>query len=99
MLGQIAFNIFSHASIETCKIYRALEKSRTNLINTFRPGIRLNAKPEHGQDHPTDDAEVAEPESERRPVQDRECNVQSGADCAVQDHYNSYDDMPDCNGR
>lgn len=52
-----------------------LARSVARLVNTLRSRIRLNSQPKHGQYHPADDAEVAEPISERRAAQHRKPDV------------------------
>ena len=66
------------------------------LVHAFGAGVRLDTKPEHRQYHAADNAKIAEPEPKRRAVQDRERDVQSCTDGAVQDHNDGYDYMPDC---
>ena len=51
----------------------------------------LDAIPKHGEDDSGYDAEIAEPETERRPVEDGESYVKSGTDCSVEDDDKSDD--------
>ena len=51
----------------------------------------LDAEPEHGKDDSGYDAEIAEPEAEGRPVEDRERYVESGTDGPVEDDDESDD--------
>lgn len=53
----------------------------------------LDAIPEHGKDDSGYNAEIAEPETKRRPVEDREGYVKPGADRSVEDDNNSDDDV------
>ena len=69
----------------------------TDLVDTLRARITLNAEPEEGEDDAANDAEVAEPESERRAVQDRECDVKPCTGRSVQDNNERDDDVPNRN--
>ena len=59
-------------------------------------GEGLNTEPEHGENDPRDDTEIAEPETERRPVKYREGDVKSGTDGPVEDDDESDDEVPEC---
>ena len=53
----------------------------------------LDAIPEHGKDDSGYDAEIAEPETERRPVEDRERYMESSADGTIEDDDKRDDDV------
>ena len=57
----------------------------------MRTGEGLNAKPEHGKDDSGYDTEITEPETERRPVEDREGHMKPSTDGPIED-YNESDD-------
>ena len=63
-----------------------------HLVHALGASVRLNPEPEHGKDNSTDHAEVAEPETEGRPIQDRKRNMEACTDCSVEhhDHGNDY---------
>jgi hypothetical protein len=42
----------------------------------------LDTKPEHSEDNTADNAEIAEPKSERGPIQHGEWNMQAGTNCS-----------------
>lgn len=73
--------------------------SSTDLIYSFRACKSLYAKPEHGQDDTADDAEVAEPEPERRPVEHREGDMKTCTSCSVQNHDYGDNNMAESNRR
>ncbi len=51
----------------------------------------LNSKPEHGENHATNYREVAQPETEGSPVNDRECDVKAGTNCSIENHGYLFD--------
>jgi hypothetical protein len=55
----------------------------------------LDAKPEHGEDNSRYDAEVAEPETERRPVKNREGDMKSSTNSSVEGDDDSNDGVPE----
>ena len=65
--------------------------------NEGRPLLRahtgegLNTKPEHGKNDPRYDAKIAEPETKRGPIEDREGYMEPRTDSPVEDHNASYD--------
>lgn len=61
-----------------------------------RTGEGLNAKPKHGEDDSRHNAEVAEPETKRRPVEYRKGDVESGTDGPVEHDDDRDDEMSEC---
>jgi hypothetical protein len=70
----------------------------TDLINALRTNGSLDAEPEHGQNNSADDAEIAQPESKRGAIEDREGDVKPGTDSAIQYHDNANKEVPKCDG-
>jgi hypothetical protein len=54
-----------------------------HLINAFRTNESLDTEPKQGQNNSADDAEIAQPESKGRAIEDRERYVESGTNSAV----------------
>lgn len=59
----------------------------------------LNSKPKHGQDDTAENGEVAEPEAERRSVQDRKRDMETGTDGPVEYHDHRDDTITDSDAR
>ena len=53
----------------------------------------LDTVPEQGKDNSGYNAEIAEPETERRPVENGEGNVKSCTNGPVENHHNSDDNV------
>ena len=87
---------FQHLYVRVVSDIRTNEWGKISyLIYALGADVRLNTEPEHGQYDPTDDAEVAEPESKRRPIENRERDMQSCANGPIGDHNTSDNDMCD----
>ena len=61
---------------------------RKYLIHTLRTDESLDAEPEHGQDDETDDADVTQPEPERRAIDNRERYTKPDSDGTTQHNDN-----------
>ena len=62
-------------------------------MSRARTSEGLDTVPEHGKDNSGYNAEIAEPESERRPVKDREGDMKSCANSSVEDDDESDDQV------
>lgn len=71
-------------------VERSCEKE-TKRSSRAHTGEGLNTKPEHGKNDPRYDAKIAEPESKRGPIEDREGYVEPGTDSPIEDHDAGYD--------
>ena len=90
MLGNIARSICSFTRSDLISSHDTPPDALdcTDLVDRLRASVCLDPKPEHREHHAADDAEVAEPKPEGRPVEHGEADVQARADCPVQHHYN-----------
>ena len=70
----------------------------SHLINALRTNGSLNAEPEHGQNNSADDAEIAQPESERGAIENGERDVKPGTNSAIQYHDDANKEVPQCDG-
>ena len=68
-----------------------------HLIDAFSTNGSLDAELEHGQNYSTDYAEIAQPESKRGAIEDRERNVKPGTNGAIQYHDDADKEVPQCN--
>lgn len=69
-----------------------------HLINAFRTNESLDTEPEQGQNNSADDAEIAQPESKRGAIEDRERYVKPGTNSAIQNHNDPNDNVSQYDG-
>lgn len=75
-----------------------MRQQTSYLINTLGTDVSLYTKPEHGQHNETDDAEIAEPESEWWTSENGEGHTESCTDGASQHYNDRKDEMSKGNG-
>jgi len=68
-----------------------VKRKTLSELSRARTSEGLNTIPKHGKDDSGHDAEIAEPEAERRPVKDREGYVESCTDGPIEDDDESDD--------